>query len=83
MRKVHRLVFKLGITFGLLITFLLGVGWLGLRWMARMDADFENTLHGRVGPRKVLSGSAALFQCASAAFSSGNSVAIGTCSFAF
>jgi PAS domain-containing protein len=44
MRKVHRLAFKLGIAFGLLITLLLGVGWLGLRWMSRMDASFENTL---------------------------------------
>jgi hypothetical protein len=44
MRKVHRLSFKLGIAFGLLITLLLGVGWLGLRWMSRMDAGFENTL---------------------------------------
>lgn len=48
MRKIHRLILKLGIAFGLLITLLLGVGWLGLRWMSRMDAGFENTPSARL-----------------------------------
>lgn len=44
MRKVNRIVIRLGIAFGLPIALLLGVGWLGLRWMSRMNAELEDNL---------------------------------------
>jgi signal transduction histidine kinase/DNA-binding response OmpR family regulator len=42
--KRSELVFKLGFAFGLLISILLGVGWLSVNRMARLNADLEQSI---------------------------------------
>ena len=38
---------RLGVVFASLVAVLIGVGWLGLSRMARIDADMERTVNSR------------------------------------
>jgi len=42
--KRSEVIFKLGIAFGLLVSILLGIGWLGVSRMARLNADLEQSI---------------------------------------
>jgi hypothetical protein len=46
MRK-HAIGFKLPVAFGLLITLLIAVGWLGLSRMRQINADLNEILNRR------------------------------------